>query len=134
MKNQLKFIGEIKTPYKKISECPPNISEDGPLCEIKIFSMYQDGLVGLKENDYILVLYWLDGAKREVEIGKPYHGYGDDECGTFALRSPHRPNPIGSAVIKIFKIKDNIITIKGLDCLTGTKLLDIKPAIYKECV
>jgi len=56
---------------------------------------------------------------------------GQDNCrrtGVFALRTPNRPNPIGAAVVKIIKIENGIILVKGLDCLSGTPLLDIKPA------
>ncbi|GAL31788.1 uncharacterized conserved protein [Vibrio maritimus] len=56
----------------------------------------------------------------------------DGKKGTFALRTPHRPNPIGAAVVPIIALKGNVIIVRGLDCLTGTALLDIKPAIYKE--
>ncbi len=52
--------------------------------------------------------------------------------GTFALRSPHRPNPIGAAVIPIESIDEGVIKVRGLDCLDGTPLVDIKPAIYFE--
>ena len=53
-------------------------------------------------------------------------------AGTFALRSSHRPNPIGAAVVKIKSISGSIIVVRGLDCLTGTLLLDIKPAMSTE--
>ncbi len=130
MNNELIFIGEIKTPYNTLADCPHNISFDGPLCEILIEEKYKDGLVGLKAEAHILVLYWLDGAERTVTIG-PSHG-GPSIHGTFNRRTPHRPNPIGAAVVKIEKIQDTTIVVKGLDCLSGTKLLDIKPAIFKE--
>jgi tRNA (Thr-GGU) A37 N-methylase len=52
--------------------------------------------------------------------------------GTFSLRSPHRPNPIGAATLPIEKIEKGIVTVKGLDCLDGTSLIDIKPAILQE--
>ena len=52
--------------------------------------------------------------------------------GTFALRSPHRPNPIGAAIVKIETIERERVFVKGLDCLNGTHLLDIKPAIMHE--
>lgn len=127
--NTLIFIGEIITPYKELRDCPHNISKDGVMCEIKIYDEYKDGLFGLKNKDKIDVLYWFDKAKRKVEIGKPFRECGDEVLGTFGLRSPHRPNPIALASVYIEEIKENSIFIRGLDCLSGTKLLDIKPAI-----
>jgi tRNA (Thr-GGU) A37 N-methylase len=52
--------------------------------------------------------------------------------GTFALRSPHRPNPIAAAVLPIEAIDGNRVAVRGLDCLDGTSLLDIKPAVRSE--
>ena len=52
--------------------------------------------------------------------------------GTFALRSPHRPNPIAVAVLPIVAIDSGSVSVRGLDCLNGTHLLDIKPAIMHE--
>jgi len=47
--------------------------------------------------------------------------------GTFSLRSPARPNPIGTSIAKLVSIEGAIVTVRGLDCLDGTPLLDLKP-------
>ncbi|PML59825.1 SAM-dependent methyltransferase [Vibrio lentus] len=131
MSEELILIGRITTPYHSISDCPNNIQPDnGPICEIILDDVYQQGLLGLKTGDHILILYWLEGAKRDEMIQS-----WDEETptkGTFTLRSPHRPNPIGAAVLPIEKIENVTVTVRGLDCLNNTPLLDIKPAIYKE--
>ena len=131
MSEELKLIGRITTPYHSISDCPNNIQPDnGLICEIILDDVYQQGLLGLKTGDHILILYWLEGAKRDELIQSC-----DEETptkGTFALRSPHRPNPIGAAVLPIEKIENGTVTVRGLDCLNNTPLLDIKPAIYRE--
>ncbi|MEF1202522.1 SAM-dependent methyltransferase [Vibrio owensii] len=123
---QLEFIGQIRTPYTDVSQCPNNIQpQDGPVCEIQFKSQYHQGLVGLEVGQKILVLYWLSGANRQSEMMQ-------GKKGTFALRSPHRPNPIGAAVLPIESIDKGAIKVRGLDCLDGTPLVDIKPAIYFE--
>lgn len=131
MSAELKFIGRISTPYHSVSECPNNIQPDnGPICEIILDDVYQQGLLGLNTGDHILILYWLEGANRDELVQSR-----NDETptrGTFALRSPHRPNPIGAAVLPIEKIENGTVTVRGLDCLNNTPLLDIKPAIYRE--
>ncbi len=131
MSAELKFIGRITTPYYSVSECPNNIQPDnGPICEIKLDAEFQQGLLDLNTGDHILILYWLEGANRDELIQR-----WDEETptkGAFALRSPHRPNPIGAAVLPIEKIENGTVTVRGLDCLNNTPLLDIKPAIYKE--
>ena len=132
MDDKLIFIGEIHTPYKSLEECPHNIDENGPLCSVEVYPEYIKGMVGLQPESNILILYWLNFARRSVDIGYSYMKSNHELCGTFAKRSPHRPNPIGVAKMKIIKIEENKIYVRGLDCLDGTSLLDIKPAILKE--
>lgn len=130
MKPELNFIGRITTPYTTIDECPRNIQSTGPLCQITLYDEYQEGLLGLTKGQHILVLYWLENAERTVKHKKVRKDKGIK--GTFALRSPHRPNPIGAAELDIEKIEAGQITVKGLDCLNNTQLIDIKPAMYRD--
>jgi tRNA-Thr(GGU) m(6)t(6)A37 methyltransferase TsaA len=130
MKPALQFIGQIETPYHSLSECPMNIDPDGPLCAIQLDQAMGTGLVGLSPGERILVLYWFENVERDVLLQKRRDS--GRELGVFALRSPHRPNPIGAAVVKIERIEDRRIVVRGLDCLNGTPLLDIKPAMRSD--
>jgi tRNA-Thr(GGU) m(6)t(6)A37 methyltransferase TsaA len=130
MNAALKFIGRIKTPYKTLEDCPRNIDPTGPLCKLVINKNMKDGVTGLIPGQKILVLYWFEDVDRssyQQESRKK-----GKRLGVFALRSPHRPNPIGAAVVRIESIENMQIFVKGLDCLDGTPLLDIKPAILDE--
>lgn len=122
-------IGHIKTPYTDTSRCPRNIQPDGPICEIMLDKAYHSGLTGLEVGQYILILYWFENVDREIMQQEVKDG---SLVGTFALRSPYRPNPIAAAVLPIENISQGRITVRGLDCLSGTPLIDIKPAIMKE--
>lgn len=130
MDNTLKFIGEIRTPYKTIDDCPSNITVDGVDCQLVIDDEYKNGLFGLNSGDKILILYWLYNENRFTGMGTSRNS--GERKGTFALRSPKRPNPIGVATLKIESIDDNIIHVRGLDCMDKTILLDIKPAMKSE--
>jgi tRNA (Thr-GGU) A37 N-methylase len=55
----------------------------------------------------------------------PRH-YGEQR-GTFALRSPVRPNPVAMSVVRLMRIEGTTLSVIGLDCLDGTPLIDIKP-------
>ncbi len=125
---ELIYIGTIHTPYKKIEDCPRNVQAGGPDCEIVVKTEYAAALDGLEKLDYIEVLYWLDQAKRDI-YKQPRRGSIHPLLGTFTLRSPHRPNPIGSAVVKLIGVNANRVVVEGLDCLNETPLLDIKPVI-----
>jgi len=130
MNPALKSIGHVETPYNSIDECPKNIDHNGPLCQLIVDDEYKDGLLGLQAGQEILVLYWFENVDRNV-IRQESHKTGE-VIGTFALRSPRRPNPIGAATLPIQAIDNGCVSVKGLDCLNGTRLLDIKPAIMHE--
>ena len=130
MKAIIEPIGHINTPYKSIKDCPKNVDPNGPICHLILNPKYIKGLFGLKPGQRILILYWFDNTDRSTMQQKK-RGEGEIS-GTFSLRSPHRPNPIGAATLPIEKIEKGVVAVKGLDCLDGTKLIDIKPAILKE--
>ncbi len=122
---KLQAIGEIHTPYKKIEECPYFASMSQDSCTLEVAKEFQNGLKALDEASHIIVIYWLHEANRdELHITNPHD---DIVRGVFAMRGQHRPNTLGVSVVKILDIKDNIITIDGIDCLDGTSLIDIKP-------
>ena len=130
MKATLKSIGHINTPYKAIEDCPNNVDLNGPLCQLVINEEFIDGLSGLQSGQKILILYWFENTDRSAT--KQISNNGEELIGTFSLRSPHRPNPIGAAVLPIEAIDNGVVSVKGLDCLNGTHLLDMKPAILYE--
>lgn len=64
-------------------------------------------------------------SRRDLVIQSPASdGIGH---GTFALRSPVRPNPIGTTIARLINVHEGVLTVRGLDCLDGTPLIDLKP-------
>jgi tRNA-Thr(GGU) m(6)t(6)A37 methyltransferase TsaA len=129
MNATLKYIGHINTPYETIEDCPNNIDLDGPLCQLVLDEEFRNGLSGFVSGQKILILYWFENTDRN-EIELPTDDGGS--IGAFALRSPNRPNPIVAATLPIELIENGVVSVRGLDCLNGTPLLDIKPAIMLE--
>jgi tRNA-Thr(GGU) m(6)t(6)A37 methyltransferase TsaA len=122
---QLYFIGRIRTPWKTRDECPKNGRETEAVCTIELDPRWAKGLQGLETVSHVLVLYWMDQARRDLVLQSPRH-YAEHR-GTFALRSPVRPNPIAMSVVRLVRIDGNRLSVVGLDCLDGTPLLDLKP-------
>lgn len=123
-------IGHIVTPYTRIDECPRNIDPEGPPCSLVVDKDKRQGLMGLSTGQRIMILYWLEKVDRCV---LQQHSRRTGElAGIFALRTPNRCNPIGVAVSPIDSIAEGVITVRGLDCLNGTPLIDIKPAMTSE--
>jgi tRNA-Thr(GGU) m(6)t(6)A37 methyltransferase TsaA len=121
----LYFIGRIHTPWKRREECPRNPKESDAVCTIVVDPRWAPGLKGLETATHIVVLYWMHKARRDLVLQVPRHY--DEQRGTFALRSPVRPNPIALSVARLLRIEGNTLSVIGLDCLDGTPLLDIKP-------
>ncbi len=82
-------------------------------------------LSGVESCTHLVVLYWMDRSRRDLVVQMPRH-YGTPR-GTFALRSPARPNPIALSVVRLVRVAGNEVAVVGLDCLDDTPLLDIKP-------
>lgn len=122
---RLTAIGTIRTPYMQLADCPRNTEEDGPECRLIVDLCYLEALNGLQAGDRIEILYWLDQA--EFNALRRRSRRSGEVKGIFALRTPHRPNPIGSACLKLLAIEGNQLMVQGLDCLDGTDLIDIKP-------
>jgi tRNA-Thr(GGU) m(6)t(6)A37 methyltransferase TsaA len=119
------YIGRIRTPWKRRQDCPKNPRETDAPCTIVLDARWADGLSGLESVSHLVVLYWMDKARRDLVRQMPRH-YAESR-GTFALRSPVRPNPIAVSVARLVGIKQNKLTVVGLDCLDNTPLLDLKP-------
>jgi tRNA (adenine37-N6)-methyltransferase len=118
------FIGTIRTPWHTRRECPKRGSLDGPICSIVVDERWQTGLTDLVHYRRIQVLYWMHRARRDLVLQTPF---GKETTGTFALRSPVRPNPIASSVVELVAIDGTTLQVRGLDCLDGTPLIDLKP-------
>jgi tRNA-Thr(GGU) m(6)t(6)A37 methyltransferase TsaA len=121
----LYFIGRIRTPWQTREACPKNGRETEEVCTIELDPRWAAGLQGLETVSHVLVLYWMDKARRDLVLQSPRH-YAEQR-GTFALRSPVRPNPIAAAVTRLTRIEGNKLYVVGLDCIDGTPLLDLKP-------
>jgi len=118
------FIGTIHTPWPTRQECPRRGSLDGPICEIVVDARWRQALTGLAAGMRLQVLYWMHQARRDLALQTPFRR---PTLGTFALRSPARPNPIASSVVELVAIDGAVLQVRGLDCVDGTPLIDLKP-------
>jgi tRNA-Thr(GGU) m(6)t(6)A37 methyltransferase TsaA len=121
----LYFIGRIRTPWERRDECPKNARESDAVCTVELDPRWAKGLQGLESATHVVLLYWMNQARRDLVLQSPRH-YAEQR-GTFALRSPARPNPIALSVARLTGIDGNKLSVVGIDCLDGTPLLDIKP-------
>lgn len=121
-------IGTIATPWKTIADCPRNGRQPNPApqCRVTVLEEYRPGLLRLDGFTHLILLYWLGPAPRpQMQFTPPF---ATEPAGLFATRGPKRPNPIGLSVVAFDGFAEpGILSVRYLDCLDGTPLLDIKP-------
>lgn len=119
------FIGRIHTPWTSRLKTPRQGCPDGPLCRIELFEPWVAALEGIERFERIEVLYWLHLSRRDLVRQSPAND--GSARGTFSLRSPVRPNPIGTSIATLVQRDGAKLMVRGMDCLDGTPLLDLKP-------
>jgi tRNA-Thr(GGU) m(6)t(6)A37 methyltransferase TsaA len=126
----LVFIGRISSPWSDRADCPKNMREArerGRQATLRLDAPYRAGTQGLAAGDTAFVLTWLDRARRDLIVQVPRHS--GRPHGTFALRSPVRPNPIGLHVVRIVAVDADagLLELDAIDVLDGTPVIDLKP-------
>lgn len=122
-------IGIIRTQYTETKGMPIQaaLAQKSLLAVAEIKETYMAGLTDLEQFTHIILIYHFHKSKKAALVQKPFL----DECchGVFAIRSPHRPNPIGISIVELVFIEKNRIYFKEADMLDKTPLLDIKPFV-----
>jgi tRNA-Thr(GGU) m(6)t(6)A37 methyltransferase TsaA len=121
----VKPIGIVHSPFRsKDEDIHPKVAES--VGKVEIFKEYAEGLSDIEGCSHIVIIFWLHKAKfTELKV-RPYH-HPETLHGLFATRSPNRPNPLGMTVVELVDRKDNVLTVRGIDMLEGSPVLDIKP-------
>jgi tRNA-Thr(GGU) m(6)t(6)A37 methyltransferase TsaA len=121
----LVYVGRIHTPWTSRLVTPRQGRMDGPLCRIEIFDPWVPALDTLESFSRVEVIYWLHLSRRDLVMQSP--ASDGMARGTFSLRSPVRPNPIGTSIAELVRVEGATVFVRGLDCIDGTPLLDLKP-------
>jgi tRNA-Thr(GGU) m(6)t(6)A37 methyltransferase TsaA len=121
----LVFIGRIRTPWTSRVDTPRQGSHDGPVCRLEIFEPWVPALKGVDFYSHLEVIYWLHHSRRDLVLQSPKNNKATR--GAFSLRSPVRPNPIGTSIVKFVGLEGATVLVRGLDCLDETPLIDLKP-------
>jgi tRNA-Thr(GGU) m(6)t(6)A37 methyltransferase TsaA len=130
MKIILKSIGFVRTDVVKVPRHWTLSEAEGTLV---IDEEYAEGLKDIRPGERIVVIFHFhqsQGFSRRFLRQTPPHRQGP--LGVFSICSPIRPNPIGMSVLRVLKVKGNMIHIKGLDMIDGTPVLDIKPFVVDK--
>ncbi len=126
---ELVAIGTVRSPLTDRASAPKQGDEGAPEAWLEFEVRVAPGLEGVGVGDEVLVLTWLDRARRDVLRVRPRDDRTRPEQGVFATRSPDRPNPIGLHRVVVLEIDGLRLRVRDLEALDGTPVLDVKPLL-----
>jgi tRNA-Thr(GGU) m(6)t(6)A37 methyltransferase TsaA len=126
---KLVAIGTVESPLTDRASAPKQGDEGAPDAWIVFDASVADALGGIAAGDELLVLTWLDRARRDVLRVRPRDDPARTEQGVFSTRSPDRPNPIGLHRVTVLEIHGLRVRVSDLEALDGTPLVDVKPLL-----
>jgi tRNA-Thr(GGU) m(6)t(6)A37 methyltransferase TsaA len=125
---QLEPIGTVRSP---VSE---GVDENwgAVIAEIHLAEQLAAGLQGLDQFSHLLVVFWMHQSSFDAasDLVRRPRGRADmPPVGIFAQRAKHRPNPIGITPVELVGVSGSVLTVRGLDAIDGTPVLDLKPYV-----
>jgi tRNA-Thr(GGU) m(6)t(6)A37 methyltransferase TsaA len=129
---ELAPIGRVESPLTDPAAAPKQGDEGAPDAWLDLDSGVGEGLDGIEAGDEIIVLTWLDRARRDVLRVHPRGDLSRPPQGVFATRSPDRPNPVGLHRVEVAEVDGNRLRVHRLEALDGTPVLDLKPVLSAD--
>ena len=126
---RLQPIGRVESPLDERGRAPRQGDEGAPDAWLVFDPGVSAGLRDLKVGAEVILLTWLDRARRDVLAVHPRGEKDRPVCGVFSTRSPDRPNPIGLHTVQIVAIDGMRIRVRNLEALDGTPIVDVKPLL-----
>jgi len=126
---ELHPIGRVESVLVDRESAPRQADEGAPDAWLVFDAAFAPGLQDLAVGDEVILLTWLDRARREVLRTHPRGDMDRPPLGVFSTRSPDRPNPIGLHDVEIVEIDGPRMRVRNLEALDGTPIVDIKPIL-----
>ncbi len=126
---QLVAIGRVESPLTDVASAPKQGHEGAPEAWLVFEPDVLDGLADLRAGDRVIVLTWLDRARRDVLRVHPRDDVARPQQGVFSTRSADRPNPIGLHPVEILSADGLRFRVASLEAVDGTPIIDVKPLL-----
>jgi tRNA-Thr(GGU) m(6)t(6)A37 methyltransferase TsaA len=127
----LKPIGHVESLLTDRASAPKQGHEGAPDAWLVFDHVVLEGLQGIRPGDRVIVLTWLDRARRDVLRVHPRDDPSNPEQGVFSTRSADRPNPIGLHEVEVAMIDGHRVRVRSLEALDGTPIVDVKPVLKR---
>ena len=130
MKTTIEAIATIQSPFCNLVNMPvqPKGAKD-TYATIEFKPEYEEGLKDLNGFSHVYLIYYFHKVSNPNLSVVPFNDKTQTPRGVFSTRTPMHPNGLGLSVVELVKVEANVVTIKGVDILDGTPLIDIKPYI-----
>jgi tRNA-Thr(GGU) m(6)t(6)A37 methyltransferase TsaA len=125
----LEPVGHVRSPLTDPADAPKQGFEGAPDAELVLEPDVLDALDGIEPGARVIVLTWLDRARRDVLRVHPRDDPSNPMRGVFSTRSADRPNPIGLHEVEVLAIEGNRVRVSGLEAVDGTPVVDVKPVL-----
>ena len=126
---ELRAIGRVESTLTDPAAAPRQGDEGGPEAWLVFEPDVVDALDGIVPGDRLVVLTWLDRARRDVLRVHPRDDATRPLLGVFATRSADRPNPIGLHEVEVAAVDGRRVLVGPLEAVDGTPVLDVKPVL-----
>ena len=125
-------VGTVESPLTDVAAAPNQGDEGAPDAWLVFEPAVLEALAGIRAGDEILVLTWLDRARRDVLRVHPRGDLSRPEQGVFSTRSPDRPNPIGVHRVRVLAVDGLRVHVSDLEAVDGTPIVDVKPVLRRD--
>jgi tRNA-Thr(GGU) m(6)t(6)A37 methyltransferase TsaA len=125
----LRAIGRVESPLTDPAAAPKQGDEGAPDAWIVFEPEYRAALADVGTGDRVIILTWLDRARRDVLRVHPRDDPANPMRGVFSTRSADRPNPIGLHQVEVAAVEDLRLRARGLEAVDGTPVVDLKPVL-----
>lgn len=125
-------IGRVESPLTDLRSAPRQADEGAPEAWLVFEPEMREGLRSVQPGDEVVLITWLDRARRDVLSVHPRGDASRPLEGVFSTRSPHRPNPIGLHQVEVTGIEGTRVRVRSLEALHGTPILDLKPVLSAD--
>jgi tRNA-Thr(GGU) m(6)t(6)A37 methyltransferase TsaA len=126
---EVRAIGRVESRLVDLEEAPRQGDEGAPEADIVFAADVRAATLDLHAGDELLVLTWLDRARRDVLTVHPRGEIERPPLGVFSTRSADRPNPIGLHRVRVVAIDGARMRVSDLEAVDGTPVLDVKPVL-----
>jgi tRNA-Thr(GGU) m(6)t(6)A37 methyltransferase TsaA len=126
---ELRAIGWVESTLVDPATAPKQGDEGSPEATIVFAEAFSEAFQDLEAGSEVMVLTWLDRARRDVLRVHPRSNPATARQGVFSTRSTDRPNPIGLHRVQIAAIDGPRFRVRNLEALDGTPVVDVKPVL-----